>query len=622
METSTFKSKIIENDSTGEKIYVSLIKSGRYFYTADTTSNSDSSLFITDRMDWQFRTKNKYELPNKTKVFEYVLGDAKSSRYVQGKVFTRNGVMTRLETMGDTLSKPGSFISNFFESFTPGDTIKGSNPGEKKAKIFFEDFFSKDTLLHKRAVVNVNSLQFDSADFPQLKKAIQSLTWKEKRYMDVKNDFVWKLSNVKTKEVSDYLREIYYAAGDTIDLQYTILEALLDQQTAYAFNVFKEILINEPPVLNVSGKSDYNYSNNYGRRKYRYNPIYPSNVSITTTVDYGYSNNYGMPFFLSALSDSLKLTATIAKDLLPLMNIDDYEQPIMELMGTLIDSNLLSAKDYEMYQSKFLIEAKQLLKKQMISEKNKSIEEAQKDDDDKPDYYNYGTNEDYGNRDLSLYATLLMPFWEKNPAVPQFINQLLKSTDKRLKYNTSLLLLRNKRTLPDTMLNYFAGMDEYRYELYSDLKENKLSNLFPVAHNNQVALAKSKLLHRQSGYNKPDSILYIDKLPVQYKDRTGYVFFFKYKLKKDDTNWKLASVGIIPNDPKQFEFEKEKEYWKEQEYDFTEMSGTKIETESPLKEQLQKALKKLLYSKRNSAAEFYNDENNMGMNYMFNYHRD
>ena len=63
------------------------------------------------------------------------------------------------------------------------------------------------------------------------------------------------------------------------------------------------------------------------------------------------------------------------------MNIHDYERPIMNLAGTLIDSSMISAKDYEPYVTKFLIEAKQLLKKQMILEKNKSIVKAQKDED-------------------------------------------------------------------------------------------------------------------------------------------------------------------------------------------------------------------------------------------------
>lgn len=624
VENGIYKDKLITSDSTGEKIYVSFKKPSRYFYTKDTASNADSSLFVTDKMDWQFRSKKKYELSDKTRILEYVMGNSKSSRYVQGKVFSKNGVVTRLETMGDTITKQSSFITGFFESFKPADTVSGNDPRIKKTKLFFEDFFSKDTLLHKRAVVNVNALEFDSTDFPQLKKAIRSLTWKEKKYMSVKNDLVWQLSNVKTKEASDYLKEIYYASGDTVELQYTALEALLDQQTSYSYNVFKDIMLNEPPVLNVEDNNKSGNYNSYSRRKPRFNPsIPPPNVSFTTTTySYDYVDSYGSQTFLNGLADSLKLTATIIKDLLPLMNLDDYEQPMMELMGNLRDSNLLSANDYEMYLSKFLIEAKQLLKKQIISEKNKSIEDAEKDDEDKIDYYGYESKEDFGNSRLSLYATLLLPYWEKNAAVPPFINQLLKSSDKRLKYNTTLLLLRNKRSVPDTMLKYFAAMDEYRYELYSDLKENKLYHLFPAAGNNQVELAKSKLLDLQANYNTPDSIVYVDKLPVQHKERSGSVFFFKYKQKKDDNTWKLATVGIIPNDPKNFEFENKKKYWEELEYDFTAMSGNKIDNETPLKEQLQKALKKLQYSKRNSAAQFYNNDTSTAVNYLYNYHRD
>ena len=82
----------------------------------------------------------------------------------------------------------------------PLDSVKGVNVRERKTKLFFADFFSKDTLLHKRAVVNVNSVDFDSTDFKQLKKSIQSLTWKEKKYVNVKNDFIWQLSKLKSKE--------------------------------------------------------------------------------------------------------------------------------------------------------------------------------------------------------------------------------------------------------------------------------------------------------------------------------------------------------------------------------------------------------------------------------------
>ncbi|MBO9681223.1 MAG: TraB/GumN family protein [Flavisolibacter sp.] len=602
------KTKTVVNDSTGEKIFVSFSKPSRYYYREDGISGLDSSYFERGRMKWQFRSQKKYELPNQTKVQEYVIGDDKSSRYVRGKVFTKNGVSYWLQTEGDTLTKPSAFISNFFETFMPADTLKGVNVQEKKTKIFFEDFFSTDTLKHRRAVVNVDKLEFGSADFPLLRRSIQSLSWKERKYMEVKNDFLWKLYNVKSKEAADYLKDVYYAAGDTVEFQYTVLNALLAQKTSYSYQVFKDIMLNEPPILDVDDKTSTYVGGGRGNGGYTYS-TYSFNSGRRN-----FDRNVGENFF-DNLSDSLQLTATIFKDLLPLMNIDDYEQPIMELAGTLIDSNMIDAKDYETYLTKFLVEAKQLLKKQRIMEKNKAIEKARKEDNDDSNVYNYSTkNDDSGNSDLSLYATLLMPFYDKNPAVQQFISQLLKSDDNRLKYNTTLLLLRNKKAVPDTMLKYFAALDDYRYELYSDLKEGKLSNLFPSAFSSQVQLAKGRLFEVGSNYNKPDSVVYIDKLPVQFRERKGFVYFFKYRSKRDDNGWKIATVGIVPGDAKQFEFEN-KDNRERRLYNFTELTNTKINSESALSDQLKKVLKKMLYSKRNSAVQFYKDEDRMRGDY-------
>jgi len=143
-----------------------------------------------------------------------------------------------------------------------------------------------------------------------------------------------------------------------------------------------------------------------------------------------------------------------------------------------------------------------------------------------------------------------------------------------------------------------------------------LSDRIPAACYNQVALAKSKLFDLSSSYSQPDSLIYLDKLPVQFKEKTGFVFFFKYKSKKDDNVWKLASVGIVPNDASKFEFEiKSGNYWQKRQYNFTEFTNTKIDSETPLKIQLKKALKKMQYSRRNSAAQFYKDEDRIRSEY-------
>ena len=49
----------------------------------------------------------------------------------------------------------------------------------------------------------------------------------------------------------------------------------------------------------------------------------------------------------------------------------------MQLLAAMVDSNLLDKKTYEIYLSKFLVEAKQELKKQAIAEKQKAIEKAE-----------------------------------------------------------------------------------------------------------------------------------------------------------------------------------------------------------------------------------------------------
>jgi hypothetical protein len=428
------------------------------------------------------------------------------------------------------------------------------------------------------------------------------VNWNEKGYLDTKSSLINKLGDIKTQASANYLKDLYYALDDTVQLQYPILESLLQHKTQYAYNLFRGIINNEPPVL------EYNVTD--------YSSYRMQNMMAMYHSDYQYDDGK----FMDELSDSLKLTKTILPDLLPLLNLQDYKTTMMTLLGKMVDSNLVKPQDYEMYFSKFLIEAKQELKKQSIAEKKKSIEKAEEDKTEKkvPSYYGDNDDSDEGNDDLSLYATLLLPFWETNPSVQPLIQQMLKSNDKRLKYNTMLLLMEKGKPYPDTLLKYFAGMDEYRYELYSDLKEHGKLDKFPSLYNNHLDLGRSALLDRKSG-SKPDSLVYADRVKTTYKGKTGYIYFFKYKTKKDDLSWKLASVGLVPENPKEFEFNdngesgnspaaySEYDYGEYSQYDFTEFKDMKLKDTESLATQLQKELKKMLYSKRKSAKQFYED---------------
>jgi hypothetical protein len=281
----------------------------------------------------------------------------------------------------------------------------------------------------------------------------------------------------------------------------------------------------------------------------------------------------------------------------------------------MIDSNLVRSQDYEIYYSKFFIEAKQELKKQRINEKrklikkaaSKSLKEDEEDDDNK--------NDDYGNEKLGLYAKLLLPFWEKNVNVPDLFQQMMRSDDKKLRYAIMLLLVRNNKPVADSTLNYFAAMDDYRYTLYRDLKQVDKLKFFPAKYDNKADLAKSKLIDSKT-YGGPDSVVLLDKLPAKFSSAQGYVYFFKYKQRKDDLVWKIATAGLISKDPKHFEIEdtaisKNAVVYKNgflsqnELYDFTSFTDTKLTADQPLSEQLDKQLKIMLYSHRKSAKEFY-----------------
>src|SRR5258705_12247968 len=116
-----------------------------------------------------------------------------------------------------------------------------------------------------------------------------------------------------------------------------------------------------------------------------------------------------------------------------------------------------------------------------------------------------------------------------------------------------LLLLRNNKPVPDSLPKYFAGLENYRYQLYKDLKKLKKADKFPAQYNNHLDLGKSKLMEEKT-YDKPDSILYIDRLPAQIKGKKGFVYFYKYKTKKDDMSRKLDSVGLVLQDLNTIEF--------------------------------------------------------------------
>lgn len=585
----TYRNRIVSNDTTGEKIFITLNRFPLYSQFEDSTLASAIEDPFKPDSSWTERDKKVYTLPGDIRVTEVKLSDKNSSRCIWRKSFYRNGAIHTLYTETDTLTKPGDFVHDFYESFRPADTLKGSDPFVSKWKIFYNDFMSADSARHLRAVKKISDMYPDSAALPDVVQLIQSLSWKEKKYLAAKEALTMLLAQIPQPAATDQLVKQYHAAGDTIRLQYIALESMLQQGTPYAFQAFGRIMRSDPPVYDADLDQD---------------------------ADISYSGT-----FLDQLSDSLRLTKQILPDLLPLINLEDYRSDIMDLLATMADSNMISASDLSAYADRFILEAKQELKKQAVMEKKKEIEKAEKlkskkeGDDDSDD-----DRDDEGNDDLYRYARLLRPFAATKPAVPELFGQMLGSNDNQLRYMVLTLMIRNEMKYPDSLLKQFIDMEEYRYTVFKDLREmNKLS-LFPEKLMTPAEMGLSSL-YEEAGYsNKPDSIVFLDSLKASVKGKDGWVWFYKYKSKKDDLNWKIATTGMFSPDPREFIYkdpgnEKVIEVYTEDRFrrslkgfNMNELTDTQLKPNEPVRAQLEKMLKRMQYSTHQSAKEFYDED--------------
>ena len=124
-EKDDYKTRLVKNDTTGEAVFISFARTSKYEYIDSVGFSKNKYKFLPGYdTTWIVRSDKRSVLPNGMKVIEKMVSDTNSSRAILTKIFYRDGLSFRLTTQTDTLSQPSTFIKNFFESFTPADTLK------------------------------------------------------------------------------------------------------------------------------------------------------------------------------------------------------------------------------------------------------------------------------------------------------------------------------------------------------------------------------------------------------------------------------------------------------------------------------------------------------------------
>jgi uncharacterized protein YbaP (TraB family) len=560
------KMAYFKNDTTGEAILVSTQSFAKYFSSRDSLKFWKSQ-FNTERLEKDFIVSKQFTWLNKeTAGYSYTLLDTNSTRKIIGLDILKDNRIYRLATLSDNVGTESAFIKNFFASFLPDTAKVGPSVFENKLEQFFKDFYSKDTATKKVANSALSQIYYGPKGIDKIKEAIANLKLGDKDYFDLKSKFIAELGYIDdsccASKVVGYLKQLYNQTADTSSFQNPILVALARLKTKESYALLKELLVQDPPVF--------------------------------TGGDVGVSDLF------SNMQDTLALAKTMFPDLLQLASLDDYKDAINELLITLVDSGYMKHTDYESYYSKLYFDAKIEMKRQqnrdekVVEKENNKEDEEDNDNNYRSNRYNrYDSHESSGIID---YAILLMPFYDTHPAVQKFFDKLLLSKDDDVRMDAAILMARHKKPVADSVFEKLAAKDQYRSRLWKGLDEIKQLSFFPKAYNTQENMARSLLLASR-GLEKFFAIESVGNELVTLKGgKKGRVYFFKYKIKKDD-DWQIGISGPQPENNKNVNADD----------DLVKLMDKKLKEDEPVLEQFEKKLKQLLLSSRKSAANFYND---------------
>lgn len=552
---------LFRDEKSGDLVSVQMQEYPKYYYIKDSAKFWKAEIEEQlSKEEMVLQSRQMFTTDNgATTACHITIRDTASSRVINKLIVLKGKYLFTLSSMSDTLSKQNGLANSIFTSFRPTEAVGTENIYQSKIPLFFEDLFSKDSATHKRAQQSISNIFFSADGSKMLYNAINRLSIKDKDYFDSKTRLIAELGYIKdtiTNDIPVYLKKIYEQTADTSMFQNEAIIALARLKTNSSFKILKELMLQDPPIFEDNG----DYSS-----------------------------------FFNHFYDSLQLSAALFPQILQLSTLNDYKENITELLVTLVDSGYIKAKEYENYFPGIYIDGKVALRKQQAKEEKKLEEELKKEEEEEeePEREYKDNGGDYG---LNDYAVLLMPFYETNKNVQQFFRRLLVSKDDKVRMNTAVLFLRNNKAIPDSILQKLAADDKYRGLLYFKLEEAGRLDKFPKAYASQLALARSYLVMANQ-YDKMDSLVFLKKSVTTIKNKTGQVYFFKYRIKKTD-DWKIAFSGLQPLKDKELSSDGE----------LTSLTDKKLMKDEPLDEQLNKELKKSVFSFYNSGKNFYGSE--------------
>ncbi len=497
---SAYKKKSVYQNKNNEAITVELNKSHDFlmFSHIDSVWALRKKIYANKRFTIHsekdsMRAAGEYEL-------NLTLTDTASTRGILIKNIVKNGLLYELKSKVDTIDTPSRFVTDFFQNFIPFDTVVGKSILTDKTTDFFKALRKNDSIVSdgysfiKFQKKHIDSLKYyiSEFDFPEDKKHIQSY-------------LIQKLAKLDDPQVNSFFKEFYAKSYNNSTAQTKILTAITKKADEESVDLLLELMSKDLPLV---------------------------------------SNKFEIYKIFKPYMDSLPMAKKLYPEILDYSAIEEYKSPIFMMLANLKAKGLIKPKSYKKYRKQILNDAKIQLKRQ-LGQTRMSYNQR--------DYYNSPPTPPSGSggstKVLEDYAVLLYPFL-KEKEVKQFFNRLLLVKDPKVRTTYAALLTKDELTLPYGMLDSLAADLNSRALLFNKLKDIGKLSLFPNKYRNERFLAEANLFGFKRFDSKKDSLLFMEKRKLEYRDKAYTGYYFKTKNGNDyDKNFKMHLVVFDNSKP-------------------------------------------------------------------------
>ncbi|MFL1010672.1 TraB/GumN family protein [Flavisericum labens] len=404
--------------------------------------------------------------------YTHKLKDSTSNKIILVKYVQKAGVLYKLAALQDSISQPSTFITNFYESFSPMDTLLGVDIFEDKTTHFFDALKQNDSIV----LTGYNEIEFSKKHSPIIIDALENHKFPEDKDKIKYHLLKELIKNDKSQRVTNYVENLYVNSYADPSIQSIIIEGLFRRNDKSSHKLVLNLMSRDLPLgfktpsLNVSHLK----------------------------------------------ADSLQQVKVLFPGLLKFTSVEEYKSPVYQLLSKLVDSNVVKSKLYKPYKDQIINDAKVEIKRSLGNNRQ----------------FHYKS---MGNFTLNCYTKLLFPY-RNEKSVRAFYSRMLKSEDWEALSTYYVLLKKNDEQIPAELRSKTLLKRPAQHLLYTKLKKLNLLTDEETRVIDLKTLAKSKLMDGMAIRIAKDSInLLAEKNITTDNGNYIKVFIFKRLNKESNT---------------------------------------------------------------------------------------